>query len=97
MHLIGLGEWDEYPYTATGVRFRNVAQLADVLNGATYGADYLVLRMHPWTLPAGTPRPWPDMVACVAKVTDKLGAPTYRDNQIVVFALSGRSSSSTSR
>lgn len=95
--LCGLGEWDEYPYTATGVRFRNVAQLADVLNGATYGADYLVLRMHPWTLPAGTPRPWPDMVACVAKVTDKLGAPTYRDDQIVVFALSGKSSSSTSR
>ncbi|MGH8173132.1 MAG: hypothetical protein ACREPX_08285 [Rhodanobacteraceae bacterium] len=31
--------------------------------------------------------PWPDMDACAAKVGARLGAPVYRDDQIVVFAL----------
>lgn len=99
--VCGVGEWDEYPYAATGARFRRIGKLADILNGATYGANYLVLRLHPWTLPPGRDFPWPvawpEMTACAAKVTAKLGAPTYRDDQIVVFALSGKSSSSTSR
>jgi hypothetical protein len=88
--VCGEGDWDEYPYTATGMRFRSIAKLADVLGGATYGANYLVLHMHAWTLPPGIDRPEPDMPACVAKVAERLGEPTYRDDQIVVFAL-GRS------
>lgn len=87
----GVGEWDEYPYTATGARFARVGKLADILNGATWGADYLVLRMRPWTLPPGEdfpwPAPWPDMAACEAKVEAKLGAPAYRDDLVTVFAL----------
>jgi hypothetical protein len=97
----GIGEWDEYPYTATGAHFRRMVRLVDILDGATYGADYLILRLHPWTLPPGKDFPWPvawpDMTACAEKVTRKLGAPTYRDDQIVVFALSGQSGSSTNR
>lgn len=85
--VCGEGRWDEYPYTATGLRFRRVVPLGDLLEGATYGAQYLVLRLHPWTLPPGLQIPWPDMAACVAKVQARLGEPVYRDEQIVVFGL----------
>jgi hypothetical protein len=81
------GEADEFPYTATGTRFRRVGRLADVLDGATLGADYLVLRMRPWSVPPGLDAPWPDMDVCMASVSARLGEPVYRDGQIVVFAL----------
>jgi len=89
--VCGVGDWDEYPYTATGTRFARMGKLGDILDGATWGADYLVLRMHPWTLPPGKDFPWPvawpDMAACEARVEAKLGAPAYRDDAITVFAL----------
>jgi hypothetical protein len=81
------GEADEYPYTATGTAFRRVARLDQLLDGATWGADYLVLRMQPWSVPPGLEQAWPDMAACAVKVGEKLGEPVYRDAQIVVFAL----------
>ena len=81
------GEADEYPYTATGTAFRRVARLGDLLDGATWGADYLVLRLTPWSVPPGLEQAWPDMDACAAKVNARLGEPVYRDAQIVVFAL----------
>ncbi len=92
--VCGVGEWDEFPYDASGSNFRRMGKLVDILDGATYGADYLVMRLQPWTLPAAPDFPWPvawpDMPACVAKVTARLGEPTYRDDQIVVFALTGK-------
>jgi hypothetical protein len=81
------GEADEYPYTATGTAFSRMARLGDLLDGATWGGDYLVLRLTPWSVPPGLEQGWPDMAACAAKVTAKLGAPVYRDAQIVVFSL----------
>ena len=81
------GESDEYPYTATGTAFRRVARLGDLLDGATWGGDYLVLRLKPWSVPPGLEQGWPDMEACAAKVSAKLGEPVYRDAEIVVFAL----------
>lgn len=90
----GSGDWDEFPYTAKGERFTRMGRLADVLAGANWGADYLVLRLHPWTLPPGKDFPWqvawPDMQACVATVTARLGEPVHRDGQIVVFDLHAR-------
>lgn len=88
--VCGEGDWDEYSYKATGLKFRRIVPLGDLLDGATYGAQYLILRLHPWTLPPGTERPWPDMAACVAKVETMLGAPVYRDDQIVVFGLGAK-------
>lgn len=85
--VCGEGDWDEISWRATGTRFRTLVPLADILGGANFGADYLVLRLHPWTLPPGIERPWPDMAACSAKVEARLGAPVFRDDQIVVFAL----------
>lgn len=84
------GESDEYSYTATGTAFRRVARLADLLDGATWGGDYLVLRLTPWSVPPGLEQGWPDMEACAAKVTARLGAPVYRDAQIAVFKLSNK-------
>jgi hypothetical protein len=89
--VCGNGEWDEYPPGANGDRFHRMAKLADILDGARWGGDYLVLRLQPWTLPPAPEFPWPvawpDMQACAAKVESRLGAPFYRDEQIVVFAL----------
>lgn len=85
--VCGEGDWDEISHRATGTRFRTLVRLADILGGADFGADYLVLRLHPWTLPPGIERPWPDMAACSATVEARLGAPVFRDEQIVVFAL----------
>jgi len=81
------GEADEFPYTATGTRFRRIGKLADILDGASWGADYLVLRLHPWSVPPGLDMPWPDMAACTQRVSARLGDPVYRDEQIVVFSL----------
>ncbi|MEO5558988.1 MAG: hypothetical protein ABIO49_04395 [Dokdonella sp.] len=92
--VCGIGDWDEFPYDASNANFRRMGKLADILDGATYGANYLVLRLQPWTLPAAPDFPWPvawpDMPACVAKVTARLGEPSYRDDQIVVFALADK-------
>ncbi len=87
------GEADEYPYTTTGTAFRRVARLGDLLDGATWGGDYLVLRLTPWSVPPGLEQGWPDMEACAAKVSARLGEPVYRDAQIVVFALKNQASS----
>ncbi|MEO7325714.1 MAG: hypothetical protein ABIW82_12875 [Dokdonella sp.] len=92
--VCGIGDWDEFPYDANNADFHRMGKLADILDGATYGADYLVMRVQPWTLPAAPDFPWPvawpDMPTCVAKVTARLGVPTYHDDQIVVFALTGK-------
>jgi len=85
--VCGGGEGDELPHAAPGARFHRMGKLADLLDGATWGADYLVLRLRPWSVPAGLDMPWPDMQACTAKVAARLGPPVYRDEQMVVFAL----------
>jgi hypothetical protein len=83
------GEADEIRSDAAGARFRSVGKLSDIVDGATWGADYLVLRMQPWSEPPGIAMAWPDMAACVVKVTERLGTPVYRDDAITVFALGG--------
>lgn len=95
------GNWDEYSDAATGDRFHRMVRLGGILDGANYGGDFLVLRLHPWKLPHDMiplwPDPYPDMVACAGIVAAKLGAPVYRDDQLIVFALSGTSGSSANR
>jgi hypothetical protein len=81
------GEADEIAPTADGAHFRRIGKLADILDGANWGADYLVLRLHAWSVPPGVEQSWPDMDACVEKVSARLGSPVYRDEQLVVYAL----------
>ena len=91
--VCGHGEWDEYvPVAGGGDRFRRMAKLSDLLEGARWGGDFLVLRLQPWTLPPAPAFPWPvewpDMQACAAKVEARVGAPVFRDDRIAVFPLS---------
>jgi uncharacterized membrane protein len=88
--VCGNGEADEIPPDAH-VKFRALGKLVDVLDGATWGADYLVLRLHAWSVPPGLAQAWPDMGACEAAVTAELGAPVYRDDEIAVFQLAKKS------
>jgi hypothetical protein len=89
--VCGVGEWDEYPSTATGDRFRRIVRLSDILSGTSPGADYLVIRRHPWSIPPAPdfplPLPWPDMDRCIATVARRLGGPVYEDAQLTAFAL----------
>jgi hypothetical protein len=40
-----------------------------------------------WSIPPGQTREFPDMDACLPKIEAAIGAPSYRDDQIVVFEL----------
>ena len=92
--MIGLvtpvcGTWTfgEYPEGATGLRFEHMAHLSAIVRGETYGADYLVLHMKPWSTPPGEKVDWPDIAACLPVIEAALGAPLLRDQSQVVFRL----------
>ena len=89
--VCGMGGWDIVP-SLRGAQFHRIVELDEVIAGAHHGGDYLVMNLVPWTLPPGKAFPrkveWPDMAACVDKVSTQLGAPVFRDEQIAVFALS---------
>ena len=92
--VCGNRDFGEYPASATGLRMREFAHLSGVLAGESYGADYLVMHLAPWTTPPGQEIEWPDVAACLPAIEAKLGAPVYRDAQIVVFALEPRRTAS---
>lgn len=87
--VCGTRDWGEYPESATGIRLANAVHLAAILRGEPVGAEYLIVRPRPWTIPpADRDRiEWPDMAACLPAIEAALGAPVYRDAQILVFAL----------
>ena len=78
----------EYPVSAHGIRFANFVHLAALLRGDKVDADFLVVHKTLWAIPAGTMHPWPDMRECIALISGKVGAPSFEDADIVVFALS---------
>ena len=85
--LCGVRNFGEYPETSAGLQFANFAHLTAILRGRTYGADYLVMHIRPWSTPPGEKVPWPDVLRCLPKIEAALGAPVYADDGIVVFAL----------
>ena len=88
--VCGERDFGEYPATETRLRFRYFAHLSEILRGRTYGADYLVMHVRPWTIPPDAPVEWPDVASCLPAVEAKLGAPVFRDDAIVVFDLRRR-------
>lgn len=95
--MIGLvtpvcGTWafGEYPETYDGIRLQRMAHLSALLRGDTYGADYLVLHLKPWSTPPGARVDWPDIEACLPRIEEALGAPVFRDDAQVVFRLKAR-------
>ena len=91
--LCGKYDFGEYPETRTGLRMREFVHLSEVLRGEHRGADYLVVHRMP-NYPGSQ---WPDIGQCLPVVEAKLGSPAYRDDQVVVFALSQLSPLGNSR
>jgi hypothetical protein len=85
--VCGVRDYGEYPATVKGLRLHWFAHLSNVLAGKTYGADYLVMHLAPRTTPPEEKIEWPDVRACLPLVEETLGAPIYRDREIVVFDL----------
>jgi hypothetical protein len=85
--LCGVRNFGEYPETEAGMRLANFAHLSAVLRGVDYGADFLVMHLAPWSTPPDADVPWPDVAKCLPTIEAALGAPFYRDERIVVFAL----------
>lgn len=85
--LCGTSNFGEYPESERGMRLANFVHLTALLRGQTFGADYLVLQMRPWSTPPGEDVPWPDMARCMPAIEAALGAPVFVDSRIVVFAL----------
>lgn len=83
----GVRTYGEYPESSHSIRLRQFAHLSSILEGKTYGADYLVLHLHAWTIPPGAAIEWPDVAACLPLIEQQLGAALFSDEQIVVFRL----------
>ena len=92
--VCGVRSYGEYPATVRDLRLQQFTHLSSILDGKSYGADYLIVHLAPWkTPPDAKADDWPDMVACLPAIEAKLGPPVYRDAQIVVFALKARTDS----
>ena len=86
--VCGTSTWGDFSALSSQLRFREFVPVSQLLEGATWDADYLVIRPKP-PFPAGQPIPeWPDMQACMPTFEKKFGSPVFRDSEIVVFALS---------
>jgi len=46
-----------------------------------------VIHLRPWSTPPGQDVPWPDLAQCLPAIERELGAPAYRDDDVVAFAL----------
>ncbi|MCC7216894.1 MAG: hypothetical protein IT517_08995 [Burkholderiales bacterium] len=87
--LCGVRNFGEYPETQAGMRLANFAHLTAILRGQSYGADFLVVHVKPWSTPPEASVPWPDVAHCLPAIESALGPPFYVDERIVVFALPG--------
>jgi hypothetical protein len=85
--LCGKRDFGEYPEGERGVRLTNMAHVTSILRGQTGGADFLVVHRKPWSTPPGQDVPWPDLSQCLPDIERALGAPIYRDDEIVAFAI----------
>ena len=85
--LCGKRDFGEYAEGEHGLRLANVAHVEALLRGQARGADFLVVHLRPWSTPPGQDVPWPDLAQCLPDIESALGAPIYRDDEIVAFAL----------
>jgi hypothetical protein len=85
--MCGVRDFGEYPPRTHQLRFRFFVHLADVLDGDTSGARYLVMHRKAWKTPPDAVVDWPDLDACLPRIERALGAPVYRDDDLVVFDL----------
>lgn len=85
--LCGKRDFGEYPEGTPGMRLSTMTHVEALLRGETRGADFLVVHLHSWSTPPGQDVPWPDLSQCLPAIERALGAPVYRDDEVVAFAL----------
>ncbi|HEY1326794.1 MAG TPA: hypothetical protein VGI14_07630 [Casimicrobiaceae bacterium] len=85
--VCGTRTFGEYPEGAAGLVMRNFVHLSAILRGETFGADYLVVHLKPWKTPPDAEVEWPDMRACLPRITARLGPPLRQDDDLVVYRL----------
>jgi hypothetical protein len=85
--VCGTRTFGEYPEAAAGLVLRNFVHLTAILRGETFGADYLVVHLRPWKTPPDAEVEWPDMRACLPRITERLGAPMIANDDLVVYRL----------
>ena len=88
--LCGKRDFGEYPEGERGMRLASMTHVEALLRGPAREADFLVVHLSPWSTPPGQDVPWPDLVRCLPDIERALGAPVYRDDEIVAFALRRR-------
>jgi hypothetical protein len=85
--LCGRRDFGEYPEGERGMSLTNMAHVPAILRGQVRGGDFLVVHLRPWSTPPGQEVPWPDLSQCLPDIERALGAPVYRDDDIVAFAI----------
>jgi len=95
--VCGTYDFGEYPEERTGMHMRELVHLSAVLRGETGGADYLVVHIKPRNVATGPGSAWPDVTGCLPMIEARFGAPTYRDDQMRVYALPHLSSLGNTR
>jgi hypothetical protein len=85
--LCGKRDFGEYPEGERGMNLTNMAHVPALLRGQAGGGDFLVVHLRPWSTPPGQDVPWPNLSQCLPDIERALGAPIYRDEEIVAFAL----------
>ena len=86
----GVRDYADYPEERRGMKMRELVHLSSILRGDATGADYLVIHAKPkrGETAADPGAEWPDISSCLPLVEKRLGAPIYRDDQVVVYRLS---------
>lgn len=83
----GTFDFGEYPEERKGLRMRQLVHLSSILRGEAVRGDYLVVHLKPANVATHPGPAWPDMTGCLPAIEAKLGAPIYRDDAMVVFAM----------
>ena len=85
--VCGKSSWGDFSEDSDRLHFREFVPVSKLLAGATWDADYLIIRDKAQISAAARVPEWPDMAACLPTFEQKFGAPVFRDDEIVVFAL----------
>lgn len=85
--VCGTSTWGDFSDVSDRLHFREFVPVSKLLAGATWDADYMVIRYKAQISASARVPEWPDMAACLPLFDHAFGAPVFRDDEIVVFAL----------
>lgn len=85
--VCGSSNWGDFSELSDRLHFREFVPVSKLLAGATWDADYLVIRYKAQISASARAPEWPDMTTCLPRFEHAFGAPVFRDDEIVVFPL----------